>query len=385
MFRAILCVALVSASEAAAVRGGGFLAANSSRQLSSVSCCDSCSGRAFCSPNSGNCYDAKSKDYYSNCTLAALEETLASVSAREETSPAPQVPQCCADCVGKLSFFSPLSGNCHKAKSKDYYQACPEVRASAVKSDCKVGGNDWCAATVPNASFSLKRCLNKGMRIKALTYNLFWWNLFGLRGGNDGSAGALVKTAASYELFDIVGFQECDGPDWIMGDANMTRDEYDYVKWNSNTLAYRKSRFEKLAVGNGELVAQDYGQYTYRRGVHWMRLKEIATGNTLFVMNHHGPLPINTGGVCGGEATAYNIINAIAAHSHEGDAVLVMGDFNADGRSRTVQTLKEFMHHLVDDWVDNFFGNCGGESVKEIKNLGKGGSDHNAIMTIVEF
>merc|ERR1712226_1445914 len=228
-------------------------------------------------------------------------------------------------------------------------------------------------------------CPGLGMRVKALTYNLFWWNLFGRRRGNGGSAGRLVKKAAEDEHFDIAGFQECDDPSWIMRDAGMSDDEYDYVRWGSNTLAFKKTRFEKLAFGEGEFVAQDFGRFTYRRGAHWVRLNEKGTGNKLFVMNHHGPLPVNTGGVCGGEATAYNLLKIIETNSEEGDALLFMGDFNADGGSATVRTLKGYMHHLMNDWVDNFFSNCGEDSVKEMKNLGKGGSDHNALMTIIEF
>merc|ERR1711945_32924 len=184
-----------------------------------------------------------------------------------------------------------------------------------------------------------------GMRIKAITYNLFWWNLFGQRGGNGGSAGKLVRQAAGNEPFDLAGFQE---------------------------LAAGKDKF-----------AQDFGHFNYQRGAHWARLQEKSTGNKIFVMNHHGPLPVNTGGICGGEATAYNMLNVIKQHSEPGDALLFMGDFNADGGSQTVGTLKGYMHHVMSDWVDNFFSNCGGEAVKETKNLGKGGSDHNALMTII--
>jgi len=237
---------------------------------------------------------------------------------------------------------------------------------------------------VPDSNFSLKTCPNLGMRIKAITYNLFWWNLFGQRGGNGGSAGKLVKGAAGDEPFDLAGFQECDDPNWIMGDAGMPGDDYDYVRWGSNTLAFNKGRFEKLASGEDKF-AQDFGHFNYKRGAHWARLQERATGNNIFVMNHHGPLPVNTGGICGGEATAYNMLNLIERHSEPSDALLFMGDFNADGGSQTVQTLKGYMHHVMNDWVDNFFSNCGGHAVKETQNLGSGGSDHNALMTIIEY
>eukprot|EP00929_Paragymnodinium_shiwhaense_P100360 TRINITY_DN6261_c0_g3_i1.p1 TRINITY_DN6261_c0_g3~~TRINITY_DN6261_c0_g3_i1.p1 ORF type:complete len:398 (-),score=104.13 TRINITY_DN6261_c0_g3_i1:302-1495(-) len=334
---------------------------------SAESCCNKCGGK-YCSPVSGNCYDWQRKDYYENCKNAK-----------------PSPPQCCTDCAGKLGYFSPNSGNCYKSKAKDYYQECPAVDESVEKGDCKVGGNNWCAAAVPDADFSLMTCPSKGMRVKALTYNLFWWNLFGQRGGNGGSAGRLVQSAAGSEPFDIVGFQECDDPNWIMGDSGMTGDEYDHIRWGSNTLAFKKTRFEKLSHGDGEFVAQDFGRFTYRRGAHWVRLNEKDTNNKLFVMNHHGPLPVNTGGVCGGEATAYNLLKMVEKYSEVGDAILFMGDFNADGGSQTVKTLEEYMHHPMNDWVDNFFSNCGGDAVKETRNLGKGGSDHNALMTIIEF
>jgi len=333
-----------------------------------TSCCSGCSGKAFCSHVSRRCYDTKRRDYYTSCA---------------DWKPEP--PQCCTDCAGKLGYFSTVSNNCYKEKRKDYYQACPEVSASAKKGDCKVGGDKWCAATVPDADFSLKTCPGLGMRVKAITYNLFWWNLFGKRRGNGGSAGRLVKGAAGDEPFDIAGFQECDDSKRIMGESGMSEDDYDYARWGSNTLAFNKNRFEKLASGDGEYVGQDFGRFSYRRGAHWVRLNEKATGNKLFVMNHHGPLPVNTGGICGGEATAYNLLKIVESNSEKGDALLFMGDFNADGGSATVKTLQGYMHHVMNDWVDNFFSNCDGDRVKETKNLGKGGSDHNALMTIIEF
>lgn len=371
-------------------------------------CCSACAGKAYCSPGSGRCYDSKKKDYYAKCGKEPTEEetqqTCCSACAgKAYCSPGsgrcydwkkknyytscgvkPAAPSCCTDCAGKLGFFSPSSGSCYKSKSKDYYQACPAADSNAPKGECKVGGDKWCAATVPDANFSLMTCPHVGMRIKAITYNLFWWNLFGQRRGNGGSAGKLVKRAAGNEPFDLAGFQECDDPNWIMGDAGMSSDDYDYVRWASNTLAFNKRRFEKIESGKDKW-AQDFGHFNYQRGAHWVRLQEKSTGNKLFVMNHHGPLPVNTGGICGGEATAYNMLNQIKQHSEPGDALLFMGDFNADGGSQTVQTLKGYMHHAMNDWVDNFFSNCGGNAVKETKNLGKGGSDHNALMTIIEY
>merc|ERR1712187_148167 len=109
----------------------------------------------------------------------------------------------------------------------------------------------------------------------------------------------------------------------------------------------------KLASGEDKF-AQDFGRFNYRRGAHWARLQERATGNIIFVMNHHGPLPVNSGGVCGGEAAAYNMLSVIKQHSEPGDALMFMVDSNADGGSKTVQTLKEYMHHVMSDCGHSF-------------------------------
>jgi endonuclease/exonuclease/phosphatase family metal-dependent hydrolase len=200
------------------------------------------------------------------------------------------------------------------------------------------------------------------MRVKALTYNLFWWNLYGRRGGNGGSAGKLVQSNVQGEPFDIVAFQECDDPGRIMGEAGMNNGEYDHIRWGSNTLAFRSTRWTKLSQGDGILTSEDLSR-KWKRGVHWVRLEEKTTSKKLFVMNHHGPLPVNSGGVCGGEATAINMMKIMIENSAEGDALLLTGDFNADEGSTTVRFLKGRMHHVITSWVYNFFTNCGGDSV----------------------
>eukprot|EP00929_Paragymnodinium_shiwhaense_P090695 TRINITY_DN50847_c0_g1_i1.p1 TRINITY_DN50847_c0_g1~~TRINITY_DN50847_c0_g1_i1.p1 ORF type:complete len:366 (+),score=62.93 TRINITY_DN50847_c0_g1_i1:117-1214(+) len=294
-------------------------------------------------------------------------------------------PQCCTDCAGKLGYFSPATGNCYKSQTKHHYLRCPEVDEAARQGTCKTGGDHWCAAMVPDVNFTLMNCPSMGMRVKALTYNLYWWNLFGKRRGNGRSAGRLIKKAAGAEPFDVAGFQECEDPERIMRDAGMNHALYDYVRLDSSALAFKRTRFEVLDRGAGDYVAEDFGRFTYLRGALWARLHEKATGKKLFVVNHQGPLPVNTGGVCGGEATAYNLLNIIRTHSQTGDALLLLGDFNADKGSTTVGTLEEYMQHPMDNWVDHFFSNCGGSAVKEALKLGKGGSDHDALSIVIEF
>ena len=124
-----------------------------------------------------------------------------------------------------------------------------------------------------------------------------------------------------------------------------------------------------------------------RRSVLWARFRNIETGAMVFFMNHHGPLPVNSGGLCGGRATAYNILRVAGYFAHPGDDVVLVGDFNADPTSMTI---KELSNHLGRAYtgksfngVDNFFTSCG--RLAHVQNLGTGGSDHDALRATFDF
>merc|ERR1711862_371531 len=121
----------------------------------------------------------------------------------------------------------------------------------------------------------------------------------------------------------------------------------------------------------------------------WGRVKHIQTGKVVFLANHHGPLPVNTGGLCGGTATALNIVKMIAQNMQRGDVVTMGGDFNAANRSSEI---KELDKHLVRAFtgtaiggIDHFYTNCGISKVKSARKLGRGGSDHDAIEATFEI
>merc|ERR1712048_1052011 len=110
-------------------------------------CCDKCSGEAFCSPRSGNCYGLKSKEYYESCLV---EET---------DDPPSEGSSCCSRCEqGLPGFCSPQSGNCYDSQKKDYYASCPE------------GG------LAPPSRLPAARSSEGAL--KFMSYNLFGWNAF---------------------------------------------------------------------------------------------------------------------------------------------------------------------------------------------------------------
>jgi len=224
-------------------------------------------------------------------------------------------------------------------------------------------------------------------QIKILTYNLFWWNLFKIRGGNGNSAGNLIKDNMAQE-FDVMGFQECEDPERVLQPVGLLDTYQVFLGKHAICMAYNKKAWS-LIVNGTEDVAEDMPtKYYGKRGVQWMRLKSKATDKTLFFMNHHGPLSVNSGGTCGGEATAFNLMRVMAKYAQVGDVLVLVGDFNANAASLTVQTL---WTHMVQafagtSWggVDNIFTNVPTKNIVERKIMGSGGSDHDAIYAVLE-
>lgn len=256
----------------------------------------------------------------------------------------------------------------------------------------KVGTGYWCEAAVPEATWRLQSCIGASrptMRVKALTYNLFWWNLFGRRGGNGGSAGRLMREAARAGHFDVMGFQEADHIRRPLEDAGFSEDDYSTESALGMAIAWRKPIWEKLSSGIDRIAEDRPGAYYGRRGVMWVRLRNHASNRTLVFANHHGPLPVGSGGVCGGEATAYNILSLLEREARDGDAIILTGDFNAAAHHATVETLEGRLHRLFTGTsfggVDHFFSNCNNSMVVETRNLGAGGSDHDALMVVLDL
>eukprot|EP00933_Yihiella_yeosuensis_P056347 TRINITY_DN5547_c1_g1_i1.p1 TRINITY_DN5547_c1_g1~~TRINITY_DN5547_c1_g1_i1.p1 ORF type:complete len:452 (-),score=74.04 TRINITY_DN5547_c1_g1_i1:77-1432(-) len=251
----------------------------------------------------------------------------------------------------------------------------------------RVGGSHWCSTDVPDIDWSLKfQCPSRGLKVKVLTYNLFWWNLFNQNGGRHRKAGKLIERSGPY---DVIGFQECDDVGRILRDARLDHTFTPIDGGNAIAMAYRTDTWEALNSGKGHVAEDSRQQYYGKRAVVWARLRHRSTGKVMFFLNHHGPLPVGTGGKCGGQATAYQILKLLAQKAQKDDLIIVTGDFNAGPGSDTIQALDEKMHRLYTGKtlgdVDHFFSNCAGESFKGGRNLGGGGSDHDALSAEFEF
>lgn len=245
------------------------------------------------------------------------------------------------------------------------------------------GAGQWCQVGIPSQSLNLKGCPATGSTtVKVLTYNLFWWNLFDTRHGNGQSAGSKIARTSGPEQYDLMGFQECDSMSRILGDAHDQglSGEYGLISGgHALAIAWRKSRYTWLAEGKQEVGEDHSDQYYGKRSAQWVRLRH-NDGQTIFFVNHHGPLPVSRSGGCTGSATAFNILKLIGTHAHVGDVVIVVGDFNAESHSSRIQALDSYMHRVFSGskmgGVDHVFSNCPAASTA---NLGTGGSDHDAL------
>merc|ERR1719210_2576539 len=218
-----------------------------------------------------------------------------------------------------------------------------------------------------------------------LNFNLEWWSNFN-KGHPDWSYFFLrTQTNPGIELlkrnlpFDVMAFQECIDVNWILLKAGMSEEYEGRQGLEEVCIAWKKTAWQSITDGFG-YVSEDFeSEYWRRRGAQWVRLQHIASKQNLLFLNHHGPLPLHTGGSCGGKGTAINLLSLIAAQAKPGDAVVISGDFNAGDGSETVRTMSQRLKRVANGTsfggVDNVFSNL---ELVNFNKLGTGGSDHNA-------
>mmetsp|Transcript_48000 Transcript_48000/g.103416 ORF Transcript_48000/g.103416 Transcript_48000/m.103416 type:complete len:185 (+) Transcript_48000:1-555(+) len=184
-----------------------------------------------------------------------------------------------------------------------------------------------------------------------------------------------------------MGFQECEDVRWVVGDAGLLNDFETLTGPHAMCMAYRKTAWRMLENSQQDVGEDRWDQWYGTRGGMWARMQNYQTGQIVFFMNHHGPLPVGTGGMCGGEATAFNILKVIAYHAHQDDVVILVGDFNAGPASQTLVNMRSRMHSLYTGasfgGVDHVFSSC--PTVAETRNWGSGGSDHDALSVTLQL
>lgn len=219
-------------------------------------------------------------------------------------------------------------------------------------------------------------------RVRVLTYNLKWWATFGNSYRQQQPHGNLI----TYRLkqwnaalpFDVLGFQECADGEWLLVQAGLAAD-YQIFRARQCCMAYRKTSWNMLSSGAGYVATDE--QYGLRPA-QWLRLQHKQTHRTMFFVNHHGPMPVDSGGCCGGESSAYQILKLISLRAQCGDALVLVGDFNMGPSSPTITRLKQRLQifsHSNGQQIDHIFSNLPRSAILDIQNLGSYGSDHDAL------
>mmetsp|Transcript_41465 Transcript_41465/g.115229 ORF Transcript_41465/g.115229 Transcript_41465/m.115229 type:complete len:300 (-) Transcript_41465:195-1094(-) len=128
---------------------------------------------------------------------------------------------------------------------------------------------------------------SKALEVRVLTYNLFWWNLFGIRHGNGGSASRLIAASGP---FDMMGFQECEDVARVLNDAGLSG-QYGFFagdgsKTSAICMAYRRSSWLLLGQGLSYVAWDKLGN----RAAQWMRLQHIPSGQKVFFCEPPRPI-----------------------------------------------------------------------------------------------
>mmetsp|Transcript_26010 Transcript_26010/g.49819 ORF Transcript_26010/g.49819 Transcript_26010/m.49819 type:complete len:447 (+) Transcript_26010:94-1434(+) len=222
--------------------------------------------------------------------------------------------------------------------------------------------------------------------VKILTYNLEWWKTGG------GAAPFVMESSSKKIPYDVMGFQECENPWQLLWQADWQSDYHAIHVAHGRAvqlcIAYRNTTWTLLSSGDMS-VSQDqtYGS----RYTMWVRLQHIKTREIMFFANHQGPLPLNLGGIPGSPSTGSALLGQVAHNSQPGDAIILVGDFNADGGSLTIRQLECRLRHVA--WgdkyngVDNIFANVAFSHISKGhgKSLYGGNSDHDALEVFVDL
>jgi len=205
--------------------------------------------------------------------------------------------------------------------------------------------------------------------------NLFWWNLFNQRGGDN-----FFSVFSSYGPYDLFFFQECDNAEHIK--SGLGYDITTYQPAHSVALAWSNTRFNLVARGWEDVAEDRSDQYYGTRCVVWARLQDTVSGLIVFAVSHHGPLPVNTGGATGGSAVAQRINEVISYNKGSSDTVIMGGDFNAENHVTTITTLRDSYGYSLraSDWVDHIFTKGSALSATPQVTIVSGtGSDHDGV------
>jgi len=232
------------------------------------------------------------------------------------------------------------------------------------------------------------------LQVKVLSYNTEWWHTIEQMKGNGNSIAKVITMASKPVPYDFIGFQEFYDPWFGLTrpgfDARWLLHQYMFVRGEfggpvGTIIAFRNESWALLARGQ-RFVGEDRKGPVYfgKRISLWARFLHRKSGKTVFFMDHHGPLPSNLGGMCGGAITALNLLHVISENAQAGDAIIFTGDFNADASSQTIRIVSSRLQRSFGG-IDNVFTNLPPAAVVQHGAMASGGSDHPALSAVLHL
>lgn len=222
-----------------------------------------------------------------------------------------------------------------------------------------------------------------GAKVTVLSGNLFWWNLFQRRGGENGRMGKLYQGNGPVDLY---GLQECDDVYRVRRESRLEDSHGAKQFGHALAIMWDKSQFGEEPLDDGcDPVAKDKPGFWGRRYICWARFQHVATKNYVWFGTFHGPLPVSSGGAYGSTASVENKVQLLEETAQPGDLTILLGDFNNAKWSNTVTKLKNHMDRVSTDYgghhwsIDHIFVNKGLTDASpdtHAWSIGTGGSDH---------
>lgn len=212
------------------------------------------------------------------------------------------------------------------------------------------------------------------MAVKVVSYNLYWWNAFGLK-QNSWKKNGILNNIKSDLRPDTIGFQECDSPELLESRTHLqVASKFE----GAQGIMVKPRRFRILSTGSRDLEATGHWGTRY---MTWAKLEDTRSQRHFWHFNTHWCVASNSSHVCD-EETRYHgaktMVKAIFELAGK-DPVLVTGDFNAEIDERGPQHfLANGLKLAVNEWVDSIFYS----DHWELLSHGTGsaaGSDHHPV------
>jgi hypothetical protein len=293
------------------------------------------------------------------------------------------VPDCQNACDGnddcKSFTLCPKWNGCWL---KDHVMTGGEV--TKVEADCKTyfktACNEGSQIQPPTARATAPpRVVSQGVKIRCVSYNLFWWHAFDQNSLDGVHVTDNIKNTLNADTLSV---QECDDPGLIQ-----SRTQYTPVSpfKGAQGIFVKPGLFEVGEHGFRDIQAT--GKWG-KRFVTWVQLTHTGSGLTFWQFNTHWCVHTGNGNTCNSQTRyegAKNMLTLIQEKAR-GAPVVITGDFNAmmdeDGPKHF---LRNGFDIAINKWVDAIFYSKAHWTVSWSGGGDAAKSDHRPVIAELEL